>query len=145
MSKRRGSSDDIRVDIQGGVAQGAQFIAGSGNIQTSSNTAAGAASQAELDEVKQMLAQLLEQVKASAPPEKREEAIGQVKELEEAITAPQPDVDRMSGVKSWFMRNIPKLAGSVVSVIVNPIVGKVVEAAGEGLAGEIQRRFDTKK
>jgi len=141
MSKQKGSGDHIQVDIQGGVAQGAQFIAGSGNIQTSSNTAAGAVSQAELDGIKRMLTQLLEQVKASAPPEKKEEAIGQIKELEEAITGPQPDVDRMSGVKSWFKRNIPKLAGSVVSVIVNPIVGKVVEAAGEGLAGEIQRRF----
>jgi hypothetical protein len=26
-------------------------------------------------------------------------------------------------------------------VIVNPIVGKVVEAAGTGLAAEVQRRF----
>jgi hypothetical protein len=143
MTKRTGSGDDIRVNIQGGVGQGAQFIAGSGNTQTNTTTAAGA-SQAELEEVKKMLAQLMEDVRASSPPDKKEEAVGQVKELEDAITSPEPDIDRMSGVKSWFKRNIPKLAGSVVGVIVNPIVGKVVEAAGEGLAGEIQRRFGEK-
>ena len=33
------------------------------------------------------------------------------------------------------------LAGAVTSVIVNPIVGKLVEAAGETVSEEFRRRF----
>ena len=57
------------------------------------------------------------------------------------MTAKEPDVSTMEYVKRWFTKNIPRLAGAVTSVVVNPIVGKIVEAAGEGLADEYRRRF----
>jgi hypothetical protein len=36
---------------------------------------------------------------------------------------------------------LPELAGAVTGVIIHPIVGKLVEAAGDGLAAEFRRRF----
>jgi hypothetical protein len=47
----------------------------------------------------------------------------------------------MEYVKGWFAKHLPGLAGAVTGVIVHPIVGKLVEAAGETLAAEFKRRF----
>jgi hypothetical protein len=47
----------------------------------------------------------------------------------------------MEYVKRWFVKNLPGLAGAVTSIVVHPIVGKLVEAAGDALAAEFRRRF----
>lgn len=78
---------------------------------------------------------------AEAPPEKKEAALERVQELEEAVTAEKPDLTTMEYVKQWFVKNLPGLAGAVTGVVVNPIVGKLVEAAGDALAAEFRRRF----
>jgi hypothetical protein len=131
--------------ITGGVS--GQFAQGDGNVQSQVHGAAGEVSEDDLAEVRRLLDELRARIEAEAPPEKKAEAAEQVKELEEAIQSKDPaDVpDRLGGVKSWFKRNLPALAGAVVSVVINPIVGKVVEAAGTGLAAEIQRRFGVEK
>ena len=64
-----------------------------------------------------------------------------VDELEQAITEEKPDLSTMEYVKNWFVRNLPGLAGTVTSVVVHPIVGKLVEAGGDALVGEFRRRF----
>ena len=80
-------------------------------------------------------------MEVKAPPEKKDAALERVDELEEAITAQEPDLPTMEYVKRWFVRNLPDLAGAVTSVVVHPIVGKLVEAAGDALAAEFRRRF----
>ncbi len=55
--------------------------------------------------------------------------------------ATKPDLTTMEYVKNWFEKHLPQMAGAIISVLVNPIVGKVVEAAGELAAGELKRRF----
>lgn len=143
MSEEEKKSKNYSANVRGHVGQ---FIQGDGNvqIQTTGETSSGVTEQ-ELAALKQMLAGLKAQVDAEAPPEKKEEALKRVDELSGAINAKEPDLDAMGGVTSWFKRNIPKLAGTVVGLIVNPIVGKVVEAAGEGLAAEIKHRFGSGK
>jgi hypothetical protein len=44
-------------------------------------------------------------------------------------------------VLNWFKRNIPKLAGAVTSVILHPIVGQIVEAAGDIAAERFRALF----
>ena len=131
--------------ISGGVS--GQFAQGENIVQTWTGGAAGAADPADLAEVRRMLEELRARVEAEAPPEKKAEAVQQVEEIGKAIESKDPEdvPDRLGGVKSWFKRTLPALAGAVVSVIVNPIVGKVVEAAGTGLAAEVQRRFGAEK
>jgi hypothetical protein len=90
-----------------------------------------------------MLVTLREQIEASAPPAKKEAALELIKELEEAITAEEPDLITMEYVKNWFVKKLPELAGSVTSAIVHPIVGKRVAAAGTALAADFQNRFGT--
>jgi hypothetical protein len=140
MSEQEKGGRSYTAHISGGVS--GQFIQGEGNVQVQG---AGRATEADLAEVRRLLDELKLRVEAEAPPEKRTEALKQVQDLQEAIESKDQDPadvpDRLGGVKSWFKRNLPTLAGAVVSVIVNPIVGKVVEAAGTGLAAEVQRRF----
>ena len=62
-------------------------------------------------------------------------------ELEQAITERKPHLSTMEYVRNWFGKHIPGLAGAVVSVVVHPIVGKLVEAAGDLLAVDFRKRF----
>ena len=74
-----------------------------------------------------------------APPERRDEAVAQAEELERAAVSERPDVGRVRNVLRWFRDNAPQLAGAVVSVVVNPLVGKVVEGAGEAIADQFKQ------
>jgi hypothetical protein len=80
-------------------------------------------------------------VEEEAPPKLREEALLEVSTLKEAIQQEEPDLGKMESVLNWFKRNIPKLAGAVTSVILHPIVGQVVEAAGEIAAEQFRALF----
>jgi hypothetical protein len=99
-------------------------------------------SAAELKTLSEMIAGLKQQISTEAPPDKKEPALEKVSELEQAITDKKPDVSTMEYVRNWFVKNIPGLAGAVTGLVVNPIVGKLVEAAGETIASEFKRRFD---
>jgi hypothetical protein len=77
-------------------------------------------------------------VARGAPPERRDEALAKADELERAVVAEQPDPGRIRTVLRWFRDNAPQLAGAVVSVVINPLVGKVVEGAGEAIANQFR-------
>jgi len=100
--------------------------------------------EADLVALRKLLADLKAQVEVEAPPERKEAALERVGELEQAVTAKQPDLSTMEYVKGWFVKNLPGLAGAVTSVVINPIVGKLVQAAGDTLAAEFKRRFGVK-
>ena len=75
---------------------------------------------------------------ADVPAAERVAALGRVTELEQATLAGEPDVTTMRTVGRWFRTNLPKLAGSVTGVLVHPIVGKLVGAAGDALVAELR-------
>lgn len=52
---------------------------------------------------------------------------------------PDPSIIKTSG--NWLMKNIPALAGALTSLFINPIVGKVVEAAGSIAADWVKEQF----
>ncbi|MEU7060248.1 hypothetical protein [Streptomyces sp. NPDC046197] len=62
-------------------------------------------------------------------------------ELEESVTAPRPDLSTMEYIRRWFGRRLPALAGAVTSLILHPVVGRLVEAAGDTLTDDFRRRF----
>ncbi|HHS98224.1 MAG TPA: hypothetical protein ENK08_10095 [Chloroflexi bacterium] len=140
MGEKEPSGDEIRATISGDVS--GQVAVGKGIIQTQVTAEARPeVTEEDLAALRQMLAELKEKVAAEAPPEKKEAALERVQELEEAVTAEKPDLTTMEYVKQWFVKNLPGLAGAVTGVVVNPIVGKLVEAAGDALAAEFRRRF----
>jgi len=99
---------------------------------------------ADREALQGLFAQLRSQVETEAPADKKAAALERVGELEKAITAKKVDektLTTMEYVRNWFVDNLPKLAGAVTGLVVNPIVGTVVAAVGEGLAGQYRQRF----
>lgn len=76
-----------------------------------------------------------------SPSELQEKALFEVRALQEAVQQQEPDLSTMESVLNWFKRNIPRLAGAVTSVILHPIVGQVVEAAGDIAAEQFRAMF----
>ncbi len=92
-------------------------------------------------ELEQLVKELNQKISVEVPPEKQAGALERTGELKEALLAKEPDITTLEYVKNWFVKNAPKLAGDVTGLIVHPIVGKLVEAAGELAAAEFRRRF----
>jgi hypothetical protein len=138
MTQSEGKDDrkiEIR-DVSGQVAIGDNNIQ-SQTIETKNVTV----SEAELKALQKMFENVKDQIVEKAPEEKKKKALEKVSELEEAIKTEKPDLTTMEYVKNWFEKNLPQLAGAVTGLVVNPIVGKLVEVAGETLAQEFKHRF----
>jgi hypothetical protein len=137
MFKRNRSGDEIRVDFKGNLSG---QLAGGRNIeqrQTVSTTTV-AVTPDERAALHDVLADLRAQVAAQAPPEHAARALEYVDELEQAIDADKPKVSTMAHVKDWFAQHVPALAGSVAGVVVHPVVGKLVEAAGDAVVAQFR-------
>lgn len=133
----RGDRIDVRVEIGGD--QSGQMAFGS-DIEQQMITGAPP-TDAEVVELREQFRDLQRRVTEDAPPEIRAEAQAKVVELETAVVADEPDLTTMEYVRNWFIKRLPSIAGAVTGVIVNPIVGKLVGAAGDGLVAEFRRRF----
>jgi len=138
MSKKRRSQPAINVRIHGDVS--GQAAVGE-NISQTQSVVHNVVTPAELQELRQLLADLRSKVEVEVPAENKEAALQQVDELEQAVTEQKPNPSRMQSVKEWFAKHLPGLVGAVTSVVVHPIVGKLVEAAGEAVAADFKKRF----
>lgn len=122
----------------GGTVTNSQVAIGSANVQTQTVTTS-TVTEAELGELRDMFAALKEQVVvADAPAGARVAALAQVAALEEGTLADEPDVSAMRSAGRWLATNLPRLAGSVTGIVIHPIVGKLVGAAGEAIAAELR-------
>lgn len=134
------TGDRISANVTGPV-QG-QVAVGKGISQSQAvGTMAGAVTEAEMAELKRAFADTRTQVQAQAPPQLQQAAVERVDELEQAVTAEKPDLTTMQYVKGWFSKNLPQLAGSIVGLVVHPVVGKLVEAGGEMAADQLRQLF----
>ena len=126
----------IRIDgdINGQIAFG-------NNISQSQTEIHNYATPADLDEFKKLIQELRVKVETEAALDKKDAALERVQELEQAVAEKKPDLTTMEYVKKWFGKNVPALAGAVTSVIIHPIVGKLVEAGGDLLVQEFQEKF----
>ena len=124
-----GSGDEWNVSI--GQMSGGQVAVGHHNVLQNLGI-----SKAELQQLESAFGELRSTVANEAPPEQRQAALEQVQELEHALITDKPEAGRVRRVKDWFMKNLPQLAGAVTSVVIHPIVGKIVTAAGDAIAAE---------
>jgi hypothetical protein len=97
--------------------------------------------EADLAVLQRIFAGLRAQIAAEASDDKKTAALERIDELEDAIATSQPDISTMEYVKNWFNKQMPTFAGAVTSIVVHPIVGKIVEAAGEVVASDFRKRF----
>jgi hypothetical protein len=128
----QGEQSPGKYNLQFGNVTESQFVIGDYNTVTQK---VGLTPQ-ETAELRTVFSDLRTTVAEQAQPEQRDQALAQAEELERAVVAEQPDPGRIRKVLRWFKDNAPQLAGTVVSVVVNPLVGKVVEGAGEVIADQ---------
>jgi hypothetical protein len=118
-----------------------QVAVGKGIVQKQAPGNEAEVTEADLEEIRKLFADLKQQIEAQAPPDKKAAALERAGELEEEVTSKKPSLTTMEYVRDWFAKNAPGLVGSITSVVINPIVGKVVQAAGEIAVSELKRRF----
>jgi len=132
-------SATVSAPVTGQVAVGRDIS----QTQTDLRGARAHLSPDEVSQLANLFTTLRSDVAKSAPSEQKDEALSKVTELETAIAAEdQPDLDTMDAVRGWFSKRLPQVAGAVISLIVHPLVGQLVTAAGESLIAEFHRRFD---
>jgi hypothetical protein len=125
----------------GGDVRG-QVAIGSGITQTKTVTTIGeGVTQADVQALRRLIAELESRVEREAPPDKAAAALERVRELDAAVTSDVPDLTTLQYVQQWFVKHLPALAGSVTSLVVHPLVGKFVGAAGDAMVAEFQKRF----
>jgi len=128
------AGDTISANVTGNIS-GGQVAVGK-DIAQNQTVGTASISNEELAQLRTAFSELASEVEAQAPPERRAAAVERVAELEQAVLADDPDVSTIQYVGRWFQKNLPQLAGAVVSIVVNPIVGKLVGAAGDALVAE---------
>ncbi len=137
MFRRKHDGNDIDARVDGSV-QGQLAIGNNIDQRQSVGTQTAAVSPEEWAQLRAMLAEARAQIATQTPPDRRAAALERLDELEQAITAPAPDLTTMEYVRGWFVRQLPALAGTVAGILVNPIVGKLVAAAGEAAARQLE-------
>jgi hypothetical protein len=127
----------------GDVGPGAQVAIGKQIKQTMAQTPMELTS-AERVELEHLLAELKNQLARLEIPENKkvvgQEFMGQL-EKELTKTEEPPDASMIKVAGNWLLENIPALAGTLASVFLSPVVGKVVEAAGDIGAEWVKERF----
>ena len=142
MSDKESPEGGIHARITGDVS--GQVAVGTRITQRQTVSPPPEVTAADRAELAELLARLEQEVAAQAPPDQKAAALERTRELAEAVTAEKPDLSTMEYVKGWFVKHLPGLAGAVTSVVVHPIVGKLVAAAGDALSAEFRRRFGGK-
>lgn len=127
----------------GDVGSGAQVAIGKQIKQTIAQ-APMELTTAERVELDHLLAELKNQLARLEIPENKKvvgrEFVGQL-EKELTKTEEPPDASMIKVAGNWLLENIPALAGTLASVFLSPVVGKVVEAAGDIAAEWVKGRF----
>ena len=135
-----GEGERYETNIQGNVS-GGQIATGRNVTQTQTIVPSEVLQHAELEQLRAELASLRAQVVEAAPPGRRAEAEEVVAELEETLTTETPDPSKVEYVKGWIARHAPAALGTVSHLIAGPLVGKLVEAAGDAVVAQFKSRF----
>lgn len=125
--------DRISARITGGVS--GQVAVGSSIVQTQSQ-APPAVTAEQRSDVRSLFAQLGSTVAEQAPAALRDGAVERVEELHQAIVAEPPNPTTIRYVTRWFARKLPELNALVTTVLAEPAVGRLLQAAGDHEMGE---------
>jgi hypothetical protein len=136
MTKDQTTGDRISAVVTGPV-QGAVAVGKDISQQQDVGSMQLTVTEAERAELSALFAGLRRDVSAAVPESERRAALERVDELEQAVVADRPDLTTVQYVKQWFARKLPAAAGLITSLLVHPLVGRIVERAGDKLAEEI--------
>ena len=137
MNDEKRSGDSINAAI-GDVSDGSQVAVGKGITQTQTRPVVTAEDRAQLQQLFDELRTRIEQEVVEGDKEK---ALERVAELNQAVTAKEPDLTTMEYVKNWFGKNVPSVASSILEFFSQPVVAKFVATGGKALAAKFRERF----
>jgi hypothetical protein len=136
MSTDQSAGDRINAVVTGPV-QGAVAVGKAISQRQDVGSMEVALSDAERAQLSTLFANLRHEVSAAVPDSDRRAAVDRLDELEHAVVANHPDLTTIEYVKQWFARKLPAAAGLVASLLIHPLVGRIVERAGDKLADTI--------
>lgn len=134
---------------QGGTASGVSIHAGGDVYKDVSIEGIGAVGresivtvlkQDEIETVNRLFVDLNSQLRSvpEISEDKRNKAISKAEELNKGIIKEKPEPGKIEQLKGWLIDNVPEVAGAVTSLFVNPVIGRVVEKAGEMISARIK-------
>jgi hypothetical protein len=135
MNSNEQAGDRISATVSGTVS--GQVAVGKDIAQHQVATTGVPLSDAELTELHDAFTQLKRDIAAAVPDAKRDAALERIDELQEAVTATKPDLNTVQYVKQWFARKLPAVAGLVASILIHPLVGRLIERTGDTAADAI--------
>ena len=139
MGKAEQSGDHISADLSGATVSGTVGVGKGIDQRQTVGSMSTQVTEVELADLRSAFDDVRAQVRAQAPADKRDGALERIDELQQALVADKPDPSTAGYVKGWFARNVPGIAGAVVSLVVHPVVGKLVEAGGAALADQFAK------
>jgi hypothetical protein len=131
-------SGGVRAAIKVGGGVRGQIAVGNDIVQEMRHDSAPI-TDVERAELGALLDGLRSRVAAEAPLDQRDGALERIGELAETINATEPEVGTLRYVLGWFTRKIPALAGTVRDLVLNPLVSRVVGAAGNVAAADFEQ------
>ena len=136
------SENQPHIEVRGTVSNvsGGQVGIGGTVSQTSTTVVSQGAGPPDLAPLLKQFEDLRGRVLAD--PDTPDAGAEKLDELKAAVTADVPELSTMEYVRDWFVKHAPKFAGAVTALVVNPIVGALVGAAGDAVASEFKRRFE---
>lgn len=120
----------------GSVSEGGSVIVSNGAVSQTftlqqQNILKRVGTAEEIKSLETIFNQLSEEIKSAAPKEIQPKAKEQAEQLKEEVLSEKPDPTIIKQAKSWFISNLPAVLGTVTGILTHPIVGKLVESAGE--------------
>ena len=140
MSEKEKETKNVNVKI-GGDASGNIIVGDENKVTIDQSQTNITVTDKEYEELFSLIDDLKEKILKEADDDKKDQAIERAEELKEALKEKKPDLSTMEYVTNWFAKNLPTIAGSVTSLVIHPIVGKLVQAAGDAAVEEFNRRF----
>jgi hypothetical protein len=131
--------DRVRGIIKVGGGVHGQIAVGNGIVQNLERNRGGTVTDADQADLRALLHALRVQVAAEAPSDRRAGALERVDELTEALTTEEPEIGTVRYVLGWFRKQVPALAGTVRGLVLNPLVSRIVEAAGDVAAADFEQ------
>ncbi len=130
--------------IQATIGSHASQVAVGKDIHQQQVHTTGPVTEADLKQFQALFDDLKKQIAEQAPPDKKDAALERVDEMQQELKSPKPQLSTLEYVRNWFGKNLPSLLGGVTSLIVNPIVGKLVETASGLAADALKKQFGGK-
>jgi hypothetical protein len=134
------STPEYRISVGGNVS--GQVAAGRTVHQVQHlAVGSGGLDDGERAQLAELIAVLEREVAEKSPPQLRAEAEEEAEAVRDAVTKDQPDLGRLEFAVRWFVRHLPDVMGAVTSIVISPVLGKLVQAGGDLLVNEFKVRF----